>query len=57
MPKRKVAVGALSGAIVVVALWVASQFFGINQPDFVAAAEVVIVSTGLAYLIPEADQA
>jgi len=57
MPKRKVVVGAIAGAVVTVGLWALSYFANISQPDYVAAAEVVLVSFGLSYLIPEADQA
>lgn len=59
MPTRKVSVGAISGAVVVIALFV----FGAVDPsaadkinNAVAAAIVVVVSTALSYLIPEKDQ-
>jgi hypothetical protein len=57
MPTRKVSVGALAGAVVTVGLWALSYFAHVSQPDYVGAAEVVIVGTALAYLIPEKDQA
>lgn len=57
MPHRKVAVGALAGALVTVGLWVGATFFSLQQPDFVAAAEVVLVSFLLSYVVPAADQA
>ena len=59
MPTRKVSVGAVSGAVVALAL-LALAIFDPSVGDKINAAAgsaaTVIVSTILAYLIPEADQ-
>jgi hypothetical protein len=57
LPKRKVYVGALAGAVVAIAVWALHVFAHTVQPPEIIAAEVVIVSAAAAYLIPEADQA
>jgi hypothetical protein len=57
VPRRKVVVSAVAGAAVVLAQFLLAHFAGLNQTPEAIGAEVVIVSTALAYLIPEADQA
>jgi NADH:ubiquinone oxidoreductase subunit 6 (subunit J) len=59
-PTRKVSVSALSGAVVVLGLFVFNALdphLANQVNNAVAAAAVVVVSTVAAYLIPEADQA
>lgn len=60
MPTRKVSVSAVSGAIVVLGLFLLNVFapkVASQINNAVGAAAVVVVSTVLAYIIPEADQA
>ena len=59
MPTRKVSVGAISGAVVVIGLFVLNAVdpsVSDKISNAVAAAAVVVASTVLAYVIPEADQ-
>jgi hypothetical protein len=56
-PSRKVAVSGLASAIVVVGWWIESLLHGPVPPPEIVAASVFIVGTGLAYLIPEKEQA
>jgi hypothetical protein len=57
IPNRKVSVGGLASAIVVVGWWVDSLLHGPVPPPEIVAATVFIVGTGLSYLIPEKEQA
>lgn len=60
MPTRKVSVGAVSGAVVALVLLGVSVFdpsLADKINPAAASAATVLVSTILAYLIPEADQA
>ena len=60
MPTRKVSVAGLAGAIVVlaeIALAIVAPHVAAQIPTAADGAAVVVVSTGLAYLIPEKDQA
>lgn len=57
MPKRKVVVSAVAGAIVTLGVFVEGVLKGPAIDPAASAAAVVIVSTILAYVIPEADQA
>jgi hypothetical protein len=56
-PTRKVSVAALAGAVSIIAAYVLSAAFRVNPPPEVIAAGTVLVTVGLAYLIPESDQA
>lgn len=56
-PRRKVVVGAVAGAIVTLAVALDGILGGPEIKAGAAAAAVVIVSTVLAYLVPEGDQA
>ena len=54
-PTRKVAVGAVSGALTVLAVYLLG-LAGLDLPAEAASAITVLVSTVLAYLVPSADQ-
>ncbi len=56
IPHRKVVVGAIAGAMVTIGVWLLEVLAHIEQPPEIAAAEVVVVSAILAYLVPEKDQ-
>lgn len=53
-PKAKVVAGALGGAISVILIWVLKAYGNVELPPDVAAAFTLVVSTVVAYLIPEA---
>lgn len=53
-PTRKVGSGAVGGAIATVIIWVITATTGVEIPAEVAAAVTVIVTAGLAYLVPDA---
>lgn len=60
MPTRKVSVSALSGAVVVLLILGLKAFaprLASSIDNASSAAAVVVISSILAYLIPEADQA
>lgn len=48
-PQPKVVAGGVAGALVVLLVWVAS-LFGLEVPDYVALAAVVVIGSGAAYL-------
>jgi hypothetical protein len=52
-PTDKVAAGAIGGAITVIAVWAVKAFTDVDVPAEVSAAVTAIVSTVLAYLVPE----
>lgn len=54
MPSRKVGAGALSGAIVAVAIWGAKAFGHVEVPGETAAALVVIVTFVVQYFVADA---
>ena len=54
-PTRKVSVGALSGALTVLAVYLVGLAGLVITPE-VAAAVTVVISTLLAYVVPSADQ-
>jgi hypothetical protein len=54
----KVVVSTLAGAVVTIGWWVAATVDpALKPPVEVVGASVVMVSTGLAYLVPAKDQA
>lgn len=50
----KVVAGTLAGAVVTIIVWGLSYFLHVEQPPEVVGAEVVVVSTVIAYLVPGA---
>jgi hypothetical protein len=48
-PQPKVVAGGVAGALVVVLVWVAN-LLGLDVPDYVALAAVVVISSGAAYV-------
>ena len=54
-PVRKVASGTLAGAITTVVVYAFDTISGRDLPDAVVAALVVIVSFGVAYLVPASE--
>jgi putative flippase GtrA len=51
-PRRKVAAGALTGAIVCVIVWLLKTFANLQVPTELSAALSTIVSFGVSYLTP-----
>lgn len=50
-PQRKVGAGALGGALATVALWLLG-LTGVEVPATVAAAITLLITSGVAYLLP-----
>lgn len=55
-PKAKVVAGALGGAVSVILVWILKAYANVELPPDVAAAFTLVVSTIVAYLIPEAAE-
>lgn len=53
-PIRKVGAGALSGALATVALWLIS-LTNVEVPATVAAAITLVITAGVAYLVPSEE--
>lgn len=53
MPNRKVAVGALAGAVTVVLVWAVRQWGKVEIPPEVASAVTTIFTFGVSYMVPE----
>lgn len=51
-PILKVTSGALSGALVIVLAWLLKQYAGVDLPDEVQSALVVLISALVAYFVP-----
>ena len=56
VPKAKVVAGGLGGAVSVILIWILSAYANVELPAEVAAAFTLVVSTVVAYLIPEAAE-
>lgn len=58
MPKRKVVVGAIAGAVSTIGWWIlVTAEPSIKPPVEVVGGSITLISLVLSYLIPEADQA
>lgn len=51
-PDRKVAAGGFAGAVTAVLVWVAAEFGQVTIPGEIAAAIATIISTAVAYFVP-----
>lgn len=54
-PIQKVSAGAVAGALVAILAWGLRRFAGVDVPDEVTSAAVVLISFAAAYLTPIAD--
>ena len=52
MPKRKVSVGALTGSLVALLVWVAG-LNGLAVPPEAAASLTTVLTFGVSYMVPE----
>jgi hypothetical protein len=53
-PTRKIGAAGISGALVFIAVWVASRF-GVDVPADVATAAAVLITAGVGYFIPDSQ--
>ena len=51
-PRTTIAAGAITSAVVVLIVWCARQFGGVELPGEVVAALSTLVGVGVAYLVP-----
>lgn len=55
MPTRKVTVGALTGAIMAIAVWAAKQWGHLDVPADVAVAGTAVLTFVFQYMVPDAE--
>jgi hypothetical protein len=52
-PDRRVVNGGFGGAVAAVVLWILDSGFGVDMPAGIVSAITVIITTSVAYLIPD----
>jgi hypothetical protein len=55
MPSTKISAATIAGAIGSILVWLLHDYAGVNMPDGVAAAVVLLISVLIAYFVPETN--